>query len=427
MDELQAVAQVLAEPPPAPEVVEAAQGRLERAALGGTSLPARGVGQPWQAPDPVRRSAPPRRRPGWLAPAAAAAAVVAVTFASLGISGAIGHGASSTGPAAPGGVLAKLPRYFVAMPETVGGRAVVGATATGDVLGTVAPPRAYPIFRSVTSAADDRTFVVAVGTHTLGGTVTFYRLALDRSGHPGRLAPLPIPPAHPGADLGMALSPDGSKLAVSVPPAHGQRGSRLEVFSLASGAHRQWVWPGRGTVSVGAYGGANSWEADGQALLFEVTTQTKTGWPGQLRLLDTAASAGSLRASSKPIPLPAGDVGWQSNNVTHRIIGIPAITGDGSALITSFFHLSARPKMFGFTITEFSVRTGKPGAVLFQRRSATEAGSSTVWWVNATGTAVIASHGSVFGVQTPSTFTPLPPGVQQLFDQGGQFIRKPTW
>ncbi len=80
-------------------------------------------------------------------------------------------------------------------------------------------------------------------------------------------------------------------------------------FSLATGAGREWVWPGRGMIgqiSLGVGGsGSNSWEADNRTLLFEVTTRNRTGnTPGQLRLLDTAAPGGSLLASSTRIPPP---------------------------------------------------------------------------------------------------------------------------
>jgi hypothetical protein len=188
------------------------------------------------------------------------------------------------------------------------------------------------------------------------------------------------------------------------------------------------VWPGHGTVSVGAGGGgSNSWDADNRTLLFQVTIRSRTGWPGQLRLLDTAAPAGSLLASSTPIPIPSTEVGWQHNNAKHRIIGIPLITGDGTKLVAPFFHASAPPKVFGFTITEFSVRTGKPVRVLYQRRTASEAAATGVWWVNASGTAVIATRGSVFGVQTPATFTPLPPRTQRLVVHHGMFFRLPAW
>ncbi|HEV8275934.1 MAG TPA: hypothetical protein VGQ26_09590 [Streptosporangiaceae bacterium] len=374
----------------------------------------------------VRRGAVPRRWPGWLAPVAAAAAVAGVIIASLAISGVILHHHAGTGPAGPSGVFAKVPQYFAALPE-IPGRAVIGATATGAVLGTVTPPKPYTMFTQVAAAGDGRTFVFAAAPGVDRGPVRFYRLVLDRSGHPGRLASLPIPP-ETAALPGLALSPDGSKLAVSLPPVHGQVGSKIQVFSLATGARREWVWPGHGTISVGAGGGgSNSWEADNRTLLFQVTTRTRTGWAGQLRLLDTAAPAGSLLASSTRIPIPSNEVGWQHNNATHRIIGIPLITGDGTKLVAPFFHASAPPKVFGFTITEFSVRTGKPVRVLYQRRTRSEAAATGVWWVNTSGTAMIVNRGSVFGVQTPTTFTPLPSRAQRLFVRHGMFFRLPAW
>jgi hypothetical protein len=353
--------------------------------------------------------------------------VAGVITASLAISGVILRHPAGTGPAGPSGVFAKVPRYFVAIPQ-IPGRAVVGATATGAMLGTVAPPKPYTMFTQVAAAGDGQTFVFAAAPGVDRGPVRFYRLALDRSGHPGRLVALPIPP-QTAALPGLALSPDGGKLAVSLPPVHGQVGSKIQVFSLATGTRREWVWPGHGTISVGTDGGrgSNSWDADNRTLLFQVTIRNRTGSPGQLRLLDTAAPAGSLLASSTPIPIPGTEVGWQHNNAKHRIIGIPLITGDGTKLVAPFFHASAPPKVFGFTITEFSVRTGKPVRVLYQRRTGSEAAAAGVWWVNASGTAVIATRGSVFGVQTPATFTPLPPRTQRLFVHHGMFFRLPAW
>jgi hypothetical protein len=47
---------------------------------------------------------------------------------------------------------------------------------------------------------------------------------------------------------GLALSGDGSKLAVSLWPARGQTGSKIQVFSLATGAGQEWAWPGQGAI-----------------------------------------------------------------------------------------------------------------------------------------------------------------------------------
>jgi hypothetical protein len=89
--------------------------------------------------------------------------------------------------------------------------------------------------------------------------------------------------------------------------------------------------------------------------------------------------------------------------------------------------LSAPPKVFGFTITEFSVRTGKVVRVLYRKRTAFENAATAVYWVNRSGTAMIAVRGSVFGVQTLTTFTPLPPRTQRLFGHDGLLSRLPAW
>ena len=388
-----------------------------------------------RVPRPVRRAAVPHHWPGWLAPAAAAAAVVGVVIGSLAISGLILRPAR-TGPANSPGVFAKVPRYFVAIPE-VSGRAVVGATATGAVRGTIAPPTPYTVFTWVAAAGDGLTFVLGASPGLHRGDaidkprpVKLFRLVLGRSGHPGRLVPLSMPPET--GVTGVAVSPDGSKLAVSFLPAHGQTGSRVQVFSLATGARREWVWPGRGTlgsVAMLVASGGLQWEADNRTLMFEVTTRTSAGWPARLYLLDTAASGGSLLASSTRIPVPGTELGWLHTNAKHRITGMPLITGDGTKLVAPFYHQEAPPRVFGFTITEFSVRTGKPVRVLYQRRTATEAASTAVYWVNTHGTAVIAVRGPVFGVQTPTTFTPLPPATQRLFTGPirGSLHRLPDW
>src|SRR5690242_7225681 len=129
MDELSTVQQLLAEPPPEPEVVEAARLRPERVALGRTPPRTRAAAGHWHAPRLVRRATGPRRWPGWLAPVTAAAAVAGVILASLAISGVLLR-PIGTGGANSAGVFATVPRYFVALP-TVNGRAIVAATATG--------------------------------------------------------------------------------------------------------------------------------------------------------------------------------------------------------------------------------------------------------------------------------------------------------
>lgn len=408
------------------------------------SLPGRdgyhAVGNGRRVPGLVRRGAAPRRWPGWLAPLAAAAAVAGVVIASLAVSGLIGRDHAGSGPANSSSVFAKVPRYFVAIPE-VTTRAVIGATANGAELGTVTPPQPHTFFAWEAAAGDGRTFVLGTSPKLRRGDaldqprpVKLYRLVLDRSGHPGRLIPLPIP-TETGI-TGLGLSPDGSKLAVSFLRGHGQAGATIQVFSLATGARREWVWPGRSTlgqVAMPVASGGLQWEADSRTLMFGVATRITHEWPAQLYLLDTADPGGSLLASSTRIPVPSADLGWTHTNAGHRIIGMPLLTGDGTKLVAPFYHEKAPPKVFGFTITAFSVRTGKPIRVLYQKRTGHEAASTAVYWVNTRGTAMIAVRGSVFGVQTQTTFTPLPPATQRLFSRPGPMgvgmalSRLPAW
>jgi hypothetical protein len=288
----------------------------------------------------------------------------------------------------------------------------------------------------VAAAGDGRTFVLGTSSLprrpwdvTAPRPVKLYLLRLDRLGHPGHLARLPIP-TETGI-TGLALSPDGTKLAVSLLPRPGQTGSKIEIFSLSTGAGRQWVWPGRGTIGQSAMpvtSGELQWEANNQTLMFQVTTRTKAGWPAQLYLLHTATPGGSLMAASTRIPLPDSYLGLQHNRKQY-IVGMPLITGDGTTLIAPFYHQKAPPKLFGFSITDFSARTGKLTRVLYQRRSRTEAAATAVYWVDAHGTAMIAVRGPVFGIQTPTTFTPLPPRTQRLFTGSipGSISRLPVW
>jgi hypothetical protein len=434
MDELNAIQQLLAEPPPQAEIVEAAWLRLDRAAQGRKPLrtPANGWGS--HAPAPGRRTAGPRRWPGRLAPVAAAAAVAGVVVASLAVSGVIMRHPAGAGPASASRALAKVPPYFVAVSTIPGQEALFGATRTGALLGRIAPPKPYQDFTWQAAAGDGHTFVLGASPMLPRGAaedqprpVKFYRMVLGRSGQLGRLAPLPIPPQT--GISGLAVSPDGSKLAVSF-PGNGKQPPRIALFTLATGAQRDWTWPGPGTIGqviTPIINNGLQWEADNQTLMFEVTTRTSNGWPAKLYLLNTAASGGSLPAASTQIPLPGSELGLQHNH-TQYIVGIPLITGDGSKLIAAFYRAAPPPKRFVFAISVFSVHTGKLIKVLYQRRTRTEADSTAVYWVNTSGTAAIAVRGPTFGVQTPTTFTPLPPATQRLLaSPDGSLHLLPDW
>src|SRR5581483_6208370 len=133
-------------------------------------------------------------------------------------------------------------------------------------------------------------------------------------------------------------SPDGSKLAVTLSGTpHPQTGPTIQVFSLATGSRKTWVWPAQGLIgtdSLGPDAGWNMWEADNRTLLFEVADAS--GKAGQLRLLDTATPGGSLSAASTRIPVPSAEMGWRGNNDPNHIDATPLITGDGTKFVDPF-------------------------------------------------------------------------------------------
>jgi hypothetical protein len=442
-DDLAAIGLLLTEPPPAPEVIEAARLRLAQLTSGRAPapLPARPV-------RPLRGSSWSRRGPRWLAPAAAAAAVVVVIAASLLIARTVGDrsgGTAATGPEA----IAKVPPFFVMIgyDQPAPAPAIVSASATGAVLGSVPVPRPAHVFSMAAAAGNGREFVLAasrgqvVNKPVSEAPTRLYRLLLSKSGHPGRLTPLPIG-IQTREITGLALSRDGRELAVSLfPPGDQHTGAVIKIYSLATGAERDWVWPGRGWIGITAPGFVNefaarslSWTADGSRLLFQVNNFRSRS--AQIRLLDTTGPGGNLRTSSQPVPIAPSEMGAPGGTPPFRILGPLLVTGDGTRVVGVTTRTLPRPDpqhpapMLEGTITEFSVRTGKPVRVADRQKFVYDTDLG-IFWVNRDGTAMIAYRpaakvapgldGTV-GVLTPRGFTPFPAAVLHFFT-----LHQPDW
>ena len=389
-------------------------------------------------------AAHPRRGrgwPGWVAPLAAAAAVAAAIATSVVVSGALslGHArspsqaaAGRTGtvalhpaPAAPAGI----PAYDVALaPGPDAGqstRAVVRATATGAVLATVRPPRPYATFTWVTGAADDRTFVLAAqpgGQPTASGRVVmkFFALRLDPAAGTAKLTALPTP-AVSGIWIqtqGLALSPDGEKLAVALSRA---AQSAIEVFDLAGGPSREWkaTLPGGtvvGTTLVGV--NALSWAADGRRLAFDAYGPAGV----EVHALDTAAPDTSLSTSRLIMTFRH----WRT---TGSVSGSALITRDGTKIIA--MEVPSPRTATQIRVRQFSAIDGRPLgilATLHYRRGAIT-GWPDVLWSNPSGSQLIISttklgaapskNGDLtpgeIGIVSRGRFVPLPgiPGAQR--------------
>jgi hypothetical protein len=382
-----------------------------------------------------RAANPYRTRSGrWLAPLAAAAAVIAVAAVLVAVRGTFGPGTGAASPAASGGVSAPqvtgadgVPPYYVgitanANPYFVPSYAVVKDTTSGATLGTIRPSvRGYTI-RAVTAAADDRTFVLAeekwVGNNSTFDqyyeTRSFYLLRLSPDGRPASLTRLPMT-AGPQV-TGIALSPDGTRLAVAVaprptrafPPSVQQ--TQLRVYTLATGAVRTWS-------AYGMIGSppddpeSLSWTGDGQQLLFDwdgssADRQQEGPW-----LLTLARAGTSLLADSRQImstDTPAGTRSCDDDQI---------ITPDGSAVIcptaVQYGQDSAGRQHIGVTFFEYSTATGHLVRTLaLDIKNVTEGPEANVLWSNAAGTVLIGAvpdNGIGWaGIVRGSTFTPIP-------------------
>lgn len=246
-----------------------------------------------------------------------------------------------------------VPRFFVALVGS--GRrplghplhAVVGRTSTGASLATIWPPSGYQTFAEVAGSADDRTFVLAAqpwkpvnsqyADNNFNSPMRLFVLRLAADGRPSALSPVRGASFPLGGQLsGMAVSPDGTRLAVAwMPDCNCYPG--LTVYGLNDGSARTWTVSGPpiGTVSFNGLWDSQvvSWTAGGRVLAFNWADMTRQG----LRLLDLTASGGKLLANSRWAPGPAGVSAFSLLNQDA------VITADGSTIISGTSTASALP------------------------------------------------------------------------------------
>ncbi len=205
---------------------------------------------------PLQMPVPGRRWHRRLLPVAAAAAVIAVAVAAVLV--AVPR---PVPPAAPGP--ADIPRHYLTftfvpdqqfqgLPVT---EAVIRDSATGRITGTVKiVSDGFPAQVTVAAAPDDRSFIIGTYEPNPKGARTtyfqeyrFFRLPISVDGKPGHLTELPAYPVPMHALVeGIALSPDGTLLAVSS-MYNGPGGipailaAKIEVINLATGKVRIWT------------------------------------------------------------------------------------------------------------------------------------------------------------------------------------------
>ena len=288
----------------------------------------------------------------WLAPVAAAAAVIVVAVAMVFVGRTVNHPPAGSGgvpSARPGPVRTgppissyvasgRVPRYYVSIESTGNPNfnpsyAVVRATATGAALETVTPAGDGTVV-AVTAAADDRTFVLdtqpwgAANQSFAPRTFLLLRLGLGGS----ELSQSRLAVSVPGGQLmtGFALSPDGSKLAIAVQPDTDKREpdlTEVKVITLATGATRTWT--ANGTIGFGPDDARSlSWAGDQRTLAFD--------WEGSGPGVHTGSGSSMSRPAAGRLLADSREaVTLVNQSLSGAPVPVPSTAGAGSVAVTA--------------------------------------------------------------------------------------------
>jgi hypothetical protein len=327
----------------------------------------RPLAQPGLAPRRRLAGLPVPRHGRWLAPAAAMVAVAAVlagvTLAGSGLRDR--PGAAAGGPATAAGA---DPSFYVSVSLPPHVRVTVHNARTGRVLSaTKLPPFAQgagPI-PTIAAAGDDRTFAIAATVHLPHSTlaVRLFEVSLSRRGRVASFASIAdlTPPASADTVTGIALSPDGGRLAatVEIPTTGFHPRGEIEVVSLRTG-HVTRTWAGAAGIPfdpVYRTGGRQLnflWWDHLRGPVTNFTARTRE------RLLDTAAPGGSLLRSSRVIAAAPGGQFLQS--------AVPS--ADGSTMLGTWYRNITSGHGSGTAVVDFG-RLGLNGRrpVVIQQRT----------------------------------------------------------
>jgi hypothetical protein len=259
---------------------------------------------------------PAQNRRSWrvIAPAGAAVAVAALVAGLTLVGQSPKAHVHPSAIGAPTAASQGMPEYYVTLSllsQTMS--AVVHDAATGQVLSQIQVPGARGVAPNIVADGSDRSYVLTgtVVYPTVHGwdegkaEPAFYRLRVAADGRSEKLTRLPVN-VQPMSDrtavlTGMALSPDGSELALAVETSaqSNLRGrGQIAVYSLTGGPARTWTAPG----DQGASPMDPNWISKSRLAFVWQDHLTGSGdyfYTGrsQIRVLDTSAPGQDLLAS----------------------------------------------------------------------------------------------------------------------------------
>jgi hypothetical protein len=130
-----------------------------------------------------------------------------------------------------------------------------------------------------------------------------FRFAISAAGKPGHLTELTAAPVRNETTEGIALSPDGKLLAVSLmSDSGGNTAPTIQVLNLATGATRTWTVPTRNYPYLI---GPPSWADGSRVIAFSWLNADQSGLmaaPRGIRLLDINAPGDNLLAGTLIVP-----------------------------------------------------------------------------------------------------------------------------
>jgi hypothetical protein len=334
---------------------------------------------PLRLPAGARAGRPGRgARPGrWLPAVAAAIAVTAIAVVSVVLGG------RNPQPASPGaGLPRQLPAYYVALQKLPGrgylsppDKAVIRSSATGRTLATIRVPAGYGTFARVLGGGNDRDFVLTAQQlepwkNPPHPASRLYLLRIRPSGAGRVKATLTALSDQPleghQVAIAMALSPDGSRLAVLSTQEPDVHPMTLHVYDLRTGTGRAWA------MSYSYFQGASmQWASDDRTLAVE-----KFG-PDGTALLNTAAAGTSFGADSRRLRLPAP---------AATVVQTGLLMSDGRHIAIRLFYGTTRagdPDAYGLDVLDAAT-----SAVTPIRHRVQPFGLQ--WW-NASGSAFVIS------------------------------------